>query len=220
MVSETRLAGVELQKVRDEIAEKQAERDSNMSQAKSAMESGDFDTAIRLGGVATRLDVEIEKLTVRLAKMDSEASAETRANLAQEFQEFIKSCIEPRAGEFMEFVRQIWSLQPDTKLSSIVLGVDNSHPAPLPTISLRGGFSTGRTVAAGADRKPRLKWIDADGSELGRKAIIMRYGAKYGQERAFSDMTPKERETFSDRIIDAENLRVKGDEEDEEEDED
>lgn len=217
MVSEVKVAGVELDKIRRDIEALQTQRDAKMAEARTAMAEGDFDAAIRIGGEAALIEAEIVKASQKLARLDSTAAANVLGQTAQELKALVTSVVEPNAAAILELVRQIWGLQPANKLTSIVLGFDYERPSAMPTISLRGGFATGRT--RNAPNAPRAKWIDdTDGATLGRKAIVMRYGAKYGQSVAFSEMSPGQRVDFSNQIIAAEGLR-QWTEEDEDNDE-
>jgi hypothetical protein len=105
-------------------------------------------------------------------------------------------------------VRSVWSAQDAKKLNSIKLGFDFEHTAPMPTISLEGGFRTSTAVKADGTKSTRIRTrYIVDGVEMGPKDVIASFGEKHGQTVRYQDMDGKAIQELVAKIVDGENLQ-------------
>lgn len=191
------VSGVEIARLEKDIASKNLEIES----IRGSWESLSFDQQIVAGGKILDAQREVTRLSARLAKLSGTATASMRGTLAKELKDSVLEAI--LTSDVMDKVRQLWAVQdPSSRLNFIRLGVEYGGSG-VPTVSL-----TGETTRAGSGTKaPRKYWM-VDGVKSSTKDVILRYGEKYGQTKAFADMTPDERVSFRDQIIAGEGLEV------------
>ena len=197
---------IEVNGIQRELEKLQESLSRLKGQFQEAVSTQDADLLLSLGKQIQRTEVEIETLEKRYARETGLAIPNQKGIAASRLKDAVAGSLEPNIESIREFVRTIWSLQPEQKLKSVVLSFDPNDVTAMPTISLVGGFwRVTKTKETGRATRSVTSWM-LNGEPVGRKRLILLFGPKYGQQVPFDSMSPKDREILSDAIAAGEGL--------------
>ena len=199
---------IEVQGIQAEIGKLTSKRQELQDSFAASMADGDMGKLLDLGKQIQRVESEIETLEKRYAKATGEAVPNLKGIAARNLKDAVTAALEPNIESIRDFVRTIWSLQPEQKLRSVRLDFDANDVTAMPTIQLVGGFRENvKTAATGREDRKVTRWI-VPGREapVTRKTLIELYGPRYGQTVPFADMTPDDRLALSNAIAAGESF--------------